>query len=327
MRKILLTLLIGSSVFCKAIEKRESLNSIEQIRFEKDSSLKSDELKIKLNIYDYVNSVNMSGVEVEFKTPKGDTTLKSDSLGIVELVTKPGKMFFKISYFAYGEIKSDKRKYEAQIFAEYKVNMRMQSYRPNRKVGVVKAYKPVVYLYPEEETELTLKVDVNGELGFTYPIYKDEWKVTASPDGTLKDGNKTYDYLFWEGETNVDFIENTSSGFVMSKNEIIPFLEEKLSKMGLNSSEMNDFITFWGPLMMDKDYYFIHFLFNEEYEKQIAKMDISKQPDAILRVFMSFMPVDQYFSIPEQTIPSYKREGFTVVEWGGGELPVDLIKL
>ncbi|MBQ9925500.1 MAG: hypothetical protein IJO51_05730 [Clostridia bacterium] len=33
--------------------------------------------------------------------------------------------------------------------------------------------KPVIYLYPEEETEVTVKLDYAGELTTTYPEYKD----------------------------------------------------------------------------------------------------------------------------------------------------------
>ena len=47
--------------------------------------------------------------------------------------------------------------------------------------------KPVIYLYPESTTDVTVKLDYAGEITCTYPEYKDGWKVTASPDGPLKD--------------------------------------------------------------------------------------------------------------------------------------------
>ena len=59
--------------------------------------------------------------------------------------------------------------------------------------------KPVIYLYPEEETQVTVKLDYAGELTCTYPAYDDGWTVTAQPDGTLTDAaGQTYSYLFWE---------------------------------------------------------------------------------------------------------------------------------
>ena len=59
--------------------------------------------------------------------------------------------------------------------------------------------KPVIYLYPETETEITVQLDYSGELTCTYPTYTDGWKVTAAPDGTLTDEKgQTYNYLYWE---------------------------------------------------------------------------------------------------------------------------------
>lgn len=63
--------------------------------------------------------------------------------------------------------------------------------------------KPVIYLYPEEETEVSVQVNFTegGELTCTYPEYGNGWEVTALPDGTIydKDGNEYY-CLYWEGE-------------------------------------------------------------------------------------------------------------------------------
>ena len=39
--------------------------------------------------------------------------------------------------------------------------------------------KPVIYLYPEEELEVTVKLDYAGTLTCTYPAYNGEWNVTA----------------------------------------------------------------------------------------------------------------------------------------------------
>jgi len=43
--------------------------------------------------------------------------------------------------------------------------------------------KPVLYLYPEETTEVVARLDFNGKLTTTYPKYVDGWKVVAEPDG------------------------------------------------------------------------------------------------------------------------------------------------
>ena len=59
--------------------------------------------------------------------------------------------------------------------------------------------KPVIYLYPEEPTEVTVKVDIDGVFTSTYPAYGNGWTVTAQPDGTLTDAaGREYYCLFWE---------------------------------------------------------------------------------------------------------------------------------
>ena len=66
--------------------------------------------------------------------------------------------------------------------------------------------KPVIYLYPEEETAVTVKLDYAGALTCTYPAYGDGWAVTACPDGTLTDNaGQTYNYLYWEGADTIDY--------------------------------------------------------------------------------------------------------------------------
>ena len=57
--------------------------------------------------------------------------------------------------------------------------------------------KPVIYLYPETPTEISVKLQYNGTLDCTYPAYDNGWNVTAHPDGTLFDlrDNKEYSYL------------------------------------------------------------------------------------------------------------------------------------
>ncbi len=53
----------------------------------------------------------------------------------------------------------------------------------------VRTEKPVIYLYPTEETEVSVKLNLDGDLTCTYPAYNNGWSVTATPDGTLTDTN------------------------------------------------------------------------------------------------------------------------------------------
>lgn len=178
--------------------------------------------------------------------------------------------------------------------------------------------KPVVYLYPQEKTEVQVKLDLAGQLGVTYPLYGKGWQVTANPDGTLinhADGRE-YSYLFWEGKAQGEF--DFSKGFVVRGDDTAAFLEEKLAILGLNAKESNDFIVFWLPLMQHNAYNLI--AFQEEAYTSQAKLAVTPEPDSELRVFMAYKPLEEPIAVPEQTLSAFTRKGFTVVEWGGAEV-------
>jgi hypothetical protein len=175
--------------------------------------------------------------------------------------------------------------------------------------------KPVIYLYPEEPTEVSVKLDYNGELTCTYPDYDSGWEVTAYSDGRLinrKDGNE-YSYLFWEGKSKIKY--DMSKGFVVKGEDTAEFLREKLEYMGLTPKEYNEFIVYWLPQMKENPYNLITFQ-NAIYTDN-AKLDIKPEPDSILRVFMAFKPLAKSVTVREQILEPFVRQGFTVIEWGG----------
>ena len=178
--------------------------------------------------------------------------------------------------------------------------------------------KPVIYLYPEEETEVSVEVEFadGGELTCTYPEYTDGWNVTAMPDGTLydEDGNEYY-CLYWEGDGSADF--DMSKGYCVKGDDTADFLREKLMYIGLTAREANEFIIYWLPIMQENEYNVITFHI-DDYIKSVP-MTVTPAPDTVIRVFMTFAPSDEYVEIEEQDLPSYERNGFTLVEWGGGE--------
>lgn len=178
--------------------------------------------------------------------------------------------------------------------------------------GIV--YKPVIYLYPTKPTKVTVTLDYSGELLVTEPLYENEWSVMAYPDGNLVDElGTTYPYLFWEGKNEVDY--DMSKGFCIAGDETAQFLRDKLSFMGLNEKEVNDFMEFWVPLMKKNPYNLITFQ-TTDYTNQ-AKLTISPKPDSILRIFMVFQPLNNYIEIEEQELSTFQRNGFSVIEWGG----------
>jgi len=178
-------------------------------------------------------------------------------------------------------------------------------------------YKPVIYLYPEEETEVSVKLALDGELTCTYPAYKDGWTVTASPDGTLTDAKgQSYNYLYWEGETDAQY--DFSKGFCVKGEDTAAFLEEALEQLGLTRREANEFIVFWLPMMEVNPYNLI--AFQTDVYTEAAKLTVNPAPDTLLRVFMAWKSAEEFVELPEQELSAPERTGFTVVEWGGTEV-------
>ncbi|MBQ3285483.1 MAG: dockerin type I repeat-containing protein [Ruminococcus sp.] len=175
-------------------------------------------------------------------------------------------------------------------------------------------YKPVIYLYPEEETEVNVQLDLDGEFLTTYPAYEDGWTVTAAPDGTLTDeSGKTYPYLFWEGKLNADY--DLSKGFCVKGEDTEAFLNEKLAVLGLNDKEIADFTEFWVGCMAKNRYNVISF--QTTAYTDAAQLNISPAPDSVIRVFMTWYASDKAVDIPAQELTAPARSGFTAVEWGG----------
>ncbi|MFK7784264.1 MAG: hypothetical protein AB8B56_04060 [Crocinitomicaceae bacterium] len=189
--------------------------------------------------------------------------------------------------------------------------------------------KPVIYLYPEIETTVSVTVKPAGELSFTYPKYEDQWNCTAFPSGELKLEGKSYNYLFWEAEQQIDNEKLRASASVrITKNDFVPFLERSLDQFGFTSKEKADFITFWAPMMIRHEATEIRFILNEACD-QFAELEISPIPENILRFYMIWNPTnaDTIDSTESLDIPEQIRNGFTVLEWGGLEIPPSNLNL
>ena len=177
--------------------------------------------------------------------------------------------------------------------------------------------KPVIYLYPEATTAVSVRLDYDGLLTCTYPAYENGWAVTAAPDGTLTDAKgQTYNYLYWEGETAAEY--DLTEGFCVAGADTAAFLEDALTQLGLTRREANEFIVYWLPRMEGNPYNQISF--QQEAYTDSAKLTVTPAPDSILRVFMVWKPLDKPVDIPAQTLPAFERHGFTLVEWGGAKV-------
>lgn len=197
-----------------------------------------------------------------------------------------------------------------------RILLTLETFKPHLRAGVK---KPVIYLYPEHATSVSIKVNFKGQLTQTIPAYNGGWQVWADTNGRLTNqaDGQHYPYLFWEGSTwKQDW--NMQEGFVVRGRESREFLAQVLPQMGLAAKEYNEFIDYLAPAMERNEYNLVHFA-GREYE-DIAELSINPKPDAVLRVFMVFKATGKNTLATAQHFKGFSRKGFTVVEWGGMDL-------
>lgn len=178
--------------------------------------------------------------------------------------------------------------------------------------------KPVIYLYPEEETQVCVKLDYDGTLTSTYPAYDGGWTVKAAPDGTLTDPEtgRSYYCLFWEGVTHREY--DFAQGFCVAGEDTAAFLEGALAQLGLTQREANEFIIYWLPKLEENPYNLLSFQTTAYTDG--AELTIDPAPDTLIRVFLAWKGLEKPVEIAPQNLTAPRRTGFTVVEWGGTEV-------
>lgn len=171
--------------------------------------------------------------------------------------------------------------------------------------------KPAVYLYPTEEMNVSVKVNVNGKLTYTDPEYNTGWNVNATPTGMI---DNKYDYLFYEADLNK--IELPNEGWIVEYGNLKEWFEEYLPKLGLNKKEKEQFEEYWLAKLRKAKYYDIRKLDNKFLSDNMDLL-IEPKPETLLRLNFYFKPLSSKIDLNAPVIKEVTRKGFTVVEWGG----------
>lgn len=172
-------------------------------------------------------------------------------------------------------------------------------------------FKPAVYLYPEHDMQVSVKVNVNGFITKSIPSYNGGWSVHATRSGLI-DGK--YDYLFYENTLNR--LNTPKEGWVVGYDDLSAWFDAKLPEVGLNDAESKEFKKYWLAKLPRKNFYQIGLL-SDSFLKSDMDLIVEPKPDTVIRRIFCFKPLDEKKSIEEPSIPKVERTGFTVVEWGG----------
>jgi hypothetical protein len=177
--------------------------------------------------------------------------------------------------------------------------------------------KPAIYLYPQEKTFIHIQLNPQLKLLYTDPHYTAAgWDVMAYPDGTINYNDKNFDYLYYEAEVSQDSYTLPKEGFVVAQNDLSAFLPDLVSKLGLNSKETRQFSEYWLKVLPKAPYYQVKIV-SQNALNALSPLSITPKPTKIIRVTLHFTALDKKVTIIEPQIKSVKRDGFTVVEWGG----------
>ncbi len=205
--------------------------------------------------------------------------------------------------------------------------------------------KPVIYLYPEETTAVSVNFTTPVQLTTDIPSYKDGWLVEANPDGSLKDlqpeftqcdqftfskfgseyaqaacETNNYPYLYWSGNVSSSAYPKMEKGWIVKRSNLNHFFSDKLTAMGLNKQEKFDFMEYWVPELLSKKaaYYRLSFLQTQQLN-QLFPMQVDPQPYTVFRIFLDYtaLAAKPEVDIQPQQLESINRTGFTLVEWGG----------
>ena len=177
--------------------------------------------------------------------------------------------------------------------------------------------KPAVYIYPEEagEFEVSLGLGRGVRLTTSDPAYGDGWTVFVDSDGRIDDA---HDYLFYElGMPRPDL---PAEGWCLDGERIGDELTALAGRCGLNAAESDAFVDYWADRLPDSSHWLAYPILDADLNRW-ATLDVSPVPDSVLRVWVFFVPSEVGVALPEPVMPSFNREGTTVIEWGGGVLP------
>lgn len=173
-------------------------------------------------------------------------------------------------------------------------------------------YAPNIYLYPVTKSIIDVSIDFpnGGSIINSNPPYNDGWHVSVTPEGIIEN---MYPYLFYE--TSLTQPLNTTNGWLLDGSRLIVELRSLMARYGFVGREIDDFIDYWLPKFEGTQWLAVY---PQDVESLIS-LDVSPQPDNLLRVLFLFRPQEKPVPI---TLPAYSpedfiRDGYTVVEWGG----------
>jgi len=177
--------------------------------------------------------------------------------------------------------------------------------------------EPVVYIYPETPGRFMVRLGLGRDVRLTAsdPEYGDGWNVFVDADGRI-DGR--HDYLFYELGMPLPAIEGV--GWCLDGADLETELGGLAARCGLNAAESAEFTAYWAERLPDSPHWLARPVFDADLDRW-STLDVAPAPDSSLRLWVFFVPADGPRMLPPPVVAPFRREGTTLVEWGGSVLP------
>ncbi len=172
--------------------------------------------------------------------------------------------------------------------------------------------KPNIYIYPNEKIHLDIQLTFpnGGKIIESIPYYENGWEIEVIPSGLI---NNQYQYLFYEAQ--IPNLLQKESGWIIKGINLGSFFKNNLDSLLFSKNEIDDFIEYWIPLLDNTKTYAIYPSFTYNLEG-IIQLKFSIKPDNLIRVIYIIEEYQDNKSIEPPQLPTFKREGFVVLEWG-----------
>ena len=326
MSRKLIALLFLIFPFTGFSEERGIVTPISLIKDSVSNKIHPDSVQLVVKVSDFYQQLMLNQhsaviqVKIDGKTNKYIVTDKKNTF---QFALSKGK--HQLAFYInpnFDEINLEEE-FKGSHYYEYNVNF-MGSFDSGKQIML---RKPVIYLYSPNKEPFSLKIKTDAEIQFTYPVYKDEWKGTASADGTIQISGSNYPYLFWDAQLPVEKLDlNWHDSRQLPGKLAARYLSFELDYLGFNPKEKSDFITYWGPRMQKMKYVEILWIQNESVN-EVASLDISPQFTQN-RIYMVFREINEVIpntlSEKLKSLTPFVRTGNYLVEWGGIEMPSNL---
>lgn len=305
---------------------KESSPSVWIIKDSLSKTIHPDSVKLVFKVEDYYNQLMLNQhsaiiqMKIDGKMKKHTITDKNRS---IKLTLSKGKHSFSFFLNANFEELHFERVLSGGHYYEVGLNFQ-NSYSSGQQIMLE---KPVIYLYSESKQAFNLKIQTSAELQFTYPAYENEWKGTASADGTIQIKGSNYPYLFWDASLPFEKLNlNWENSDQLLGEQVIPYLTSRLDLLGFNPKEKTDFITYWGPRMQKMKYLQVLWIQNESIN-EIAALDITPEFTQN-RIYILFNEIsdltDETLPVKVNKLKPVDRTKNYLVEWGGIEIQSNL---